>query len=269
MSLLSSEVAVAALHPQGVDFLRAGRRGRKPWGALQQQRLAVVGESPAGLPLWQPALEKLDEIERPAGKRGQPLRLVLSNHFVRYLLLPWEQVVSCQGRVAMLARARFGMSYGDAAAGWHVEVESPRPGQPCLAAAIDAELFVRTREKTAALGYSLVSLRPYLVTAMRVWQQTTKAPKNDWFAAWEPGRLAVCGRAGVFSTRLTAADALLPALRQCLATGRLGGAGHNSVVMHAPGWQGEWPAADGVERFDAGVPGSKDCGQAMAWSGVA
>jgi len=211
------------------------------------------------------------------------MHLVLSNHFVRYMLLPWESVVACRGDTLALARAQFQLVFGDAASAWHIAAEAPRFRASCLAAAVDGRLLSTANEMAAAAGWQIASVRPHLLSALRRWRAATRKrteKESGWFAVFEPGRLSVLGSTrgsgvSLHNIRLHAPEALLPTLQQCVMADRLKALRDGSVFLHAPGWVGpDTGALPGVVRLD-GQTGSKewsadmgsDFGQAMAWCG--
>ena len=66
--------------------------------------------------------------------RRADVSVTLSNHFVRYVVLPWSDVVSDEDWQA-LAQHQFHIVYGDAAVEWVTTVAWQGPDQPVLACA--------------------------------------------------------------------------------------------------------------------------------------
>lgn len=269
MSLLSSDRLVVAIHERGIDALwvRRGRWSRSPARVVDQQRFDV-GAALADAPPWQRPLALLREL---AGRSVHRLHLVLSNHFVRYQLLPWESVLACKGDTQVLARARFQLAFGDAAAGWQVLADAPRFRAASLAAAIDGQLLAAANEITAAAGLQIASVRPHLLSALAGQLQRGRQAAG-WFAVFEPGRLTVLGSAqgratSLHNIRLHAPEALLPTLQQCVAVDRLKSAVDGAICLHAPGWSGDDAGMASLVRLDKPCGPQGDFGQAMAWGG--
>lgn len=269
MSLLSSDRLVVAIHPRGIDALRICR-GRLPGSPI---RLAARQRFDAGMPpgndvpAWQHPVALLREL---AGSGVRRLHLVLSNHFVRYQLLPWESVVACDGDTQALAQARFQLAFGDAAVGWQVLADAPRFRATTLAGAIDGQLLVSARETAAAAGLQIASVRPHLLAARQ--RYPAQDSGSGWFAVFEPGRLTVLGStrgkvSSLHNIRLHAPEALLPMLQQCVAADRLKSVQSGSSVLHAPGWSGDTAGMASVVRLDEPDAAHGDFGQAMAWCG--
>jgi len=289
VSLLSSERLVVAVHKRGIDMLhvRRGRLPSSPLVVLDQQRLDVdsdPGDKSDGDQSWRPSAALLSAL--PKVSIECKLHFVLSNHFVRYVLLPWNSIVGCNGDTQNLARAQFQLAFGEASASWHVIVEEPRFRSTCLAMAVDGQLLAATREAATVAGLQVSGIRPYLLTALKYWrmamrQAAKRAP--GWFAVFEPGRLTLLGRvqngaASLHNIRLHEPEAMLPTLHQCIATDRLKSTLDGPVYVHAPGWSGRGADVAPYVRLD-GAPSSRnslegragsdgDFGQAMALAGV-
>ena len=289
MSLLSSERLVVAVHKRGINTLhvRRGRLPSSPLVVLDQQRLDVdsdPGDKSDGDQSWRPSAALLSAL--PKVSIECKLHFVLSNHFVRYVLLPWNSIVGCNGDTQNLARAQFQLAFGEASASWHVIVEEPRFRSACLAIAVDGHLLAAAREAAAVAGLSVSGIRPYLLTALKhrrtaMRQAAKKTP--GWFAVFEPGRLTLLGRvqngaASLHNIRLHEPEAMLPTLHQCIATDRLKSTLDGQVYVHAPGWSGDdadvapFVRLDGVASsgniLEGKVGSDRDFGQAMALAGV-
>ena len=275
MSLLSSNRLVVAIHPRGIDALRLhrGRLPRSPIRLAERQRFDVAALPDDDAPPWQRPLALLREL---AGSGARHLHLVVSNHFVRYQLLPWESVVACKGDTQALAQARFQLAFGDAAAGWQVLADAPRFRSASLAAAIDGQLLASAREIAAAAGLQIAGIHPHLLAARQCMvKESKKNTGTGWFAVFEPGRLTVLGSvqgraSSLHNIRLHAPEALLPTLQQCVAADRLKSAAGGAVCLHAPGWSGDEAGMVSFVRLDGqeGAQGAHvDFGQAMAWCG--
>lgn len=159
------------------------------WSKAPQARLepgrAVLGaealERGEGWPGALAALEAL--LERAPAKR---LRLVLSNHFVRYLVLPADAAVKGPAERAAWLAHHFAAVYGERAAAWAIGVER-RGAASSLAAAVDAALLEQTRALAARRGVRLLSAEPLAIAAYnrarRGLRETT-----CFLAVLEPGR---------------------------------------------------------------------------------
>lgn len=280
MSLLSNERLLVAIHERGIDALRLrrGRLPRSPFAVVERQRFDVgaSGNNAANSAPWQRSVSLLGEL---AGNGTRQLHLVLSNHFVRYQLLPWEGIVACNGDTQALAHARLRLAFGETAAAWQIAVDTPRFRTASLAAAIDGRLLASANEMAAAAGLQIASARPHLLSARATLRRPgmqTPAQAAGWFAVFEPGRLTVLRSArgrvlSLHNIRLHAPEALLSTLHQCVAADRLASAQDGDVCLHAPGWSGSDGGMLAHIRLDGQGPDNElsgsDFGQAMAWCG--
>lgn len=96
MSLRWSDRLCAALSPAKLDAA-AWARG---WSSEPAERATLRCAAPAaGMPRWAPAVESLRAWLAARPPRRAELHLVLSNRFVRYVVLPW-----CEGVVTRAER---------------------------------------------------------------------------------------------------------------------------------------------------------------------
>jgi hypothetical protein len=154
---------------------------------------------------WQGALEDLTG--RIAGLRTRvDVSVVLSNHFVRYAVLP-EQDATPEEELA-LARFMFAKIHGERAKAWEVRVSEQ------LACAIDAALLEGLKACFPKSGKArLVSVQPYLMAAFNRARRRIP-PEGAWLLLAERGRtclarLARRGWASVYSGPETEGEELI------------------------------------------------------------
>jgi hypothetical protein len=128
--------------------------------------------------------EPVDELKKLAAKRKASV--VLSNHFVRYALLPWSDMVRSGAEWSAYAQQVFTATYGNGAAAWKVGVCDTGRHKPRVACAVDASLL----ESLRALP-CVASVRPYLMTALNT-RRRRLIGKASWFVLHEPGRVVLC-----------------------------------------------------------------------------
>lgn len=162
-----------------------------PWWkartALLEPGRATLGgatrEAGAG---WRGALAALEALlaERPERR----LRLVLSNHFVRYLLVPEDAAVTSPAEHRAYLMHHFTAVYGERAASWALAAQPAAGGG--LAAAVDAELPQEARALAARRGASLAGVEPLAAAA---WNRERRRLGGGarFFAVLEPGRACV------------------------------------------------------------------------------
>lgn len=109
---------------------------------------------------WHGAVEMLKGITWPKAR----VTVVLSNHFVRYSLVPWSAALATPAEEEAFLRHHFARIHGERAKGWMLRAsESPR-GEPRLASAVDGALVQAIRAAFPKGGKArLVSVQPALM----------------------------------------------------------------------------------------------------------
>jgi hypothetical protein len=172
-----------ALSPERVVAVRIS-------GGLRPRLLAKqIISCKAGTPNWHGVVESISEalLTRAEWQDAQA-RVVLSNHFVRYQLLPWSDEISSDEELLAYARQSFGQVHGEAAKSWAVTVDVPHRGEPTLASAMDRALSEELDEAFAASKTTLVSVQPYLASIYNK-QRGSFADESAWFVMVENGKL--------------------------------------------------------------------------------
>lgn len=148
----------AALRPDGVAIVRR-RRGLKPLLDLKE----AMDVAPAEGVAWAPAVAALKEfLARPEAGPGD-LCVVLSSHFSRFLLVPWNPELATPDELQAFAAAAFENVYGEAATAWDIRVSPERPGSPRVACAVDREMLTALEAAVAGSRQRLASVQPYLM----------------------------------------------------------------------------------------------------------
>jgi len=118
-------------------------------------------------------------------------RIVLSNHFVRYALIPPSEAVSGPDEELALARFHFQKIHGDASRGWAVRLSPGGSSQPRMACAVDAALLQALRQIfPAGQQARLESVQPLLMSVFN--HAAGDIPANGaWLVMAEPERACV------------------------------------------------------------------------------
>jgi hypothetical protein len=185
VSRWSAERLRIALAPGRVELTRVGL-----WPGRPAAHEAGATCTPrAGEPAWQAALDALDGLLGAFSARGAAVTVVLSNHWVRYLVLPWHAELTGADELAQFARVRFEQTYGAAAAGWTIRTGDGGWGAPHVACAIDTALVTELQRHLTAHGLRLRSLQPLLMAACN--DQRRALGGERAFAVIEPGRVCL------------------------------------------------------------------------------
>ena len=144
----------------------------------------------AGEPLWQAALVKLQQIMLGGEWKSAEVTVVLSNHFVRYDCLPWNEAVNDEDEQLALARHRLTHIYGSASQTWTLRLSPAGKGDARLVAAVDDAFLEMLKQAMAEAGIKLHSIQPYLMASFNRYAKSL-AQGDGWFVAAEGGRFAL------------------------------------------------------------------------------
>lgn len=181
----------AVLCPDRLEVIRRRRGLRSAVDFNLAEALVVDVNGPA----WRAAVEAFHRfLAKPEIGTGD-LRVVLSNHFVRYLLVPWSAQIVSEEEFRSYAAAAFEEVYGEASAEWEVCVSAERSGSPRLAAAVDRSLLKSIRMAVANTRLHLTSVQPYLMAAYN--RVARPRPEKDFvFMLVEAGRACILAAQG-------------------------------------------------------------------------
>lgn len=185
MSLLSRNPLRIGLCPDRL-ILAADRRGPRPGNV--ERDIILVESSPDSAP-WQAAVDGLPSALALAGPAKPDVTCILSNHFVRYALLPWNAALKTEAEWLALARHRLASVHGNATAAWALRVSETGPNGPRIASATDQALIDALEAKSSGYGAHLVSVQPYLMAAFNGIHATMD--NFCWLVIEEPGRLTL------------------------------------------------------------------------------
>ena len=143
---------------------------------------------------WANAVEVLrDLLVHPNVGKGEAT-LILSSHFIRYVVLPWSGELITEAEELEFARTRFLQVFGQSARDWAI-VMSPAPaGASRLCAAVDRALIGAATGVVAGSGLRLLSVQPALMAQFNEWRSQIGA--DGWLATAEQGRLLIAWISG-------------------------------------------------------------------------
>ena len=183
MSLLWRERVTIELSPRAVTMVR---HARDPRGAATDRKTLPVAAA-EDAPSWAGAVDALRDGLTHPNIAPADATVVLSAHFVRYLLLAFNAEVSTVQEELAFGRARFVQVFGEAAQGWTLKLSPAQPGAPGIASAVPAPLLEAVTTLMAASPLRLRSLQPSL---MAICNARRSLPRGlAWLAIAEPGML--------------------------------------------------------------------------------
>jgi len=187
VSLLLRDQLRIKLSPEMVAMVRLGR-GLHP-EVVARKSVTCAVSSHDGAP-WAKVLEGLDALLGTMEGEKIDAVVTLSNHFVRYALVPWNEQITDLGEEQAFIRLCFTQTYGADARQWALRASPAGYGESRVASAIDQGLLEGIERIASAHGVRLMSLQPYLMTMFNQWREELQ-DASAWFVVAEPGRLCI------------------------------------------------------------------------------
>jgi len=231
VSLSWRDAFVAVIAPERVVLVRRPRGWR--------QAPVLQGEAPCTARTAQAAADALRSLlARPETGHG-PLTLLVSSHFVQFLLVPWRAELGAPAELAAFATVCLEETFGEAG-GRTLRTARERAPSARIAAALDNGFLASLRAAVAASRMKLVSVQPY---AAAVFNRSRRAlpRRNFMFVVAEPGRSCVllAGEGGWRSLRNAAGRTAPRELAQLVEReAQLAGLSETEmppVFVHVPG----------------------------------
>jgi hypothetical protein len=131
------------------------------------------------IPVLQTALNELN------GQKAN-VTVVISNHYVRYLMLPWNDVALTDTEATMLLQHRFEEVYGPTSENWTLRLNAGGFGGASLASGIDQEFLTQVNTHVSESSLRLTSIQPYLMSAFNACRKKIGQQKA-WLIVAEQG----------------------------------------------------------------------------------
>lgn len=184
MSPLWRDEVGAYLSPYRLCLVRMRRGARPKPAAAHEQRFEEVRDDS-----WEQPLGVLVNLLAQAPWNGARTRVVLADHWARYIIVPWAGTLWSDEERLAHARQLLSSTYGDAIGTWDVRISDAPPYVPRVACAIPSGLVAGVAAACGAQGGTLVSLQPQLIDAYAAWRHRLPQAKS-WFVSIEQGSLA-------------------------------------------------------------------------------
>ncbi len=139
---------------------------------------------------WQGAVDALPAALARSADHKTEVTVILSNHFVRYALLPWDKTLRSQADWLAFAQHRFASVHGSAVDDWELCVAETAPRGPRIACAADKALLDALEARIAASGATPGPVQPFLTVAFNQIRRTFGGDSR-WLVIHEPGCLVV------------------------------------------------------------------------------
>jgi len=176
--------------PGRIDLVRLPK-GLK---AVPQPKIAAIFEQGADTALWKTPVEQLGQLlekENNASRlNGAELSITLSNHFVRYAVIQFQQGIKDAQEFFTYAQFQMREIYGDRVDSWDISMSDWDPKSGGICAALERELVQQIQALAVRFHLKLKQIEPYLTAAFDQWSRTIHH-QRFWFIVVEPGRLCV------------------------------------------------------------------------------
>jgi hypothetical protein len=172
------------LGPDAVHLARyrAGLRPRAP--EQHRQALEMAGAR------WQDVVEALRSALGALSVRRGDASVVVSNHYVRFALVPDANKLRNNAERLIAARHTLQSIYGEAAERWRVVLDGASGKGAAIAAGVDAELVDGVVAALTAVNLRVLGVQPLFAAALNASRRALGAGPA-WFGVAEPGRLAL------------------------------------------------------------------------------
>ena len=182
MSRLFPDRLLISLAPEALSLLRVSGAARP----RVSDKRTVACDPTLGTEPWEGATAGLAKVAEELAKASARVTVVLSNHFLRYVLVPWNEGLRKAEEETAFARYCFAKIHGERSREWDLRLSPGRSGSSRIASAVDAPL-VRAVRAAFPSKAKLVSIQPYLMSAFNRWRRQLGGA-GAWFLLVEPQR---------------------------------------------------------------------------------
>lgn len=176
--------------PGRIDLVRLAK-GLK---ALPQPKISTIFEQGTDTALWKTPIEQLAQLlekeNNASSLSGAELSITLSNHFVRYAVIQFQQGIKDAQEFFTYAQFQMREIYGDRVDSWDISMSDWDPKSGGICAALESELVQQLQALAVRFHLRLKQIEPYLAAAFDQWSRTIHQ-QRFWFIVVEPDRLCV------------------------------------------------------------------------------
>jgi len=188
------------IQPRSIELLRLKRSLRSGIQPQLVHRQVIDVERNADIATqteqWQELIAVLKSTLKSEKWRGARPEVVLSNHFVRYAVIPWNTEFSSGSELQAYLTHRFSLVFGDAIKNWGLRMADAGFGKSTIATAVSNDLVQALHDAFQQANMRLEAIYPHLPLAMN---QSLKLHKKRnlsqlnsfWFVAVQNDRLCI------------------------------------------------------------------------------
>lgn len=187
MSLLLRNKLIITFNPQQINMTWH----RNSWRGVKLQQLTFPC-GPISSTAWTEPLAILKDAIKQEKFRSSHVSVMLSNHFVRYMLVPWNDMLLRSNEQQPYLQHLFRETYGDMATDYQLRISPAPPGKSRIASAIDNTLMEQLRTTITDAGLRLNSIQPWLMYRFNK-QRQQLSREGGWFVTVEQGVIGITG----------------------------------------------------------------------------
>lgn len=124
-------------------------------------------------------------------KNGAHTKIIISNHLVKYTVIPWSVELAIESERQAYMRHRFKIAYGEPSKAWDLCMSEPEFGKASIASGICSTLLKQLHQVFEQQGVAVSAIHPHLMLASNQMLTHIKQQKNQhhfWFVVIESGR---------------------------------------------------------------------------------
>jgi hypothetical protein len=163
----------------------------------ERRTVPVTACRGTGMPNWTGALTALGGVLSSKECADAELSIILSNHFARYQVIPWQDELQDESELIEFSRRSMRNAYGHDLAQWSLAMSLDRAGRPFVVSAVERLLLDELDACVVAQKRRLVSVRPLLMEAFN-WARTWLNNAYQWLVIVEEGMIcaSLVGKGG-------------------------------------------------------------------------
>jgi len=178
------------VQPHQLTLVR--RNGVFKKNILHQAVITVLAD--ANSHSWAPAIAALGVALQDNRWRDATPTIILSNHFVRYTVIPWNSLLNHPAEKQAYLKYCFAQAYGEAAKFWDLRMSNAGLNMPALASGVEAGLLSALLDVHDHEHLDLQHIYPHLMVALNALKQQKNMPATQnsfWFVLLEEGRICL------------------------------------------------------------------------------
>jgi hypothetical protein len=172
------------------EFVHVSRY-RKGWKTSAPTRIRLLSKQNSdGIPDWQALVNLLEEYLQTACPTHVRLKIVISNSFTHYSVLPWMDGVASEKERQAYLRHHFLQTFGESAKEWGLALSRSGYGRAALGCGMSSEFLNSLKEMGAKAGAQLHSITPVFSDGFNFHRKSIRVA-DAWYAQLENGRFCL------------------------------------------------------------------------------